>query len=136
MGNQIIITVQDATDLNKGVSTLPNIPVDPLPLVFLSAAQALSTNTAYVFTQGDFEYELPSVSARNDLLELKLQGANSYTIAQGADQSITVGENTTTVGTSGSIKCNGSGDWIRLKCTEANKTWIEFGVSGSSFIIT
>lgn len=138
MGNKIIITVQDATDLNKGVSTLPNIPVDPIPLVFLSAPQALNTNTAYVFTQGDFEYALPTASAKNDLLELKLQGANSYTITQGADQSMNVADKSTTVGTAGNLTCGlidpkGQGDWIRLKCTEANKTWMEFGISGSSF---
>lgn len=135
MGNKIIITVQDATDTNKGVSTLPNTA---MPLVFLSAPQALNTNTAYVFTQGDFEYALPTVSAKNDLLELKLQGANSYTVTQGDGQSITVGDSSSTVGTAGSMTCGvmdpeGQGDWIRLKCTEANKTWMEFGVSGSSF---
>lgn len=140
MGNQIIITVQDATNTQKGVSTLPNIPVDPLPLVFLSAAQSLSTNTAYVFTQGSFEYPLPTISAMNDLLEFKLQGADSYTITQADGQSIMVGDSSTTVGTAGSLTCGvmdpeGNGDWIRLKCTEANKTWMEFGISGSSFTL-
>lgn len=135
-----MITVSDATDLQKGVNTLPDFPIDPLPLVFVSASQPLSTNTAYVFDAGSFEYALPTVSEMNDLLELKLQGADSYTITQSDGQSIIVGANATTVGTGGKMTCGvmdpeGKGDWIRLKCIEANKTWMEFGMSGSSFTL-
>lgn len=100
-----MITVSDATDLQKGVNTLPDFPIDPLPLVFVSSSQPLSTNTAYVFEAGSFEYALPTISARNDLLELKLQGADSYTITQGDLQSIIVGANATTIGTAGKMTC-------------------------------
>lgn len=107
-----------------------------LPIVYLSSPQSLTTNTISVFTTAAYSYPLPTVSSVNDILELKMQGADSYTITQGDGQKISVAGIDTTVGTAGSILCNGSGDWIRLVCTEANKSWMEIGMSGDSFIVT
>jgi hypothetical protein len=124
---------------NSGSNSLDvnaNIPVDPLPLVQLSSSTPLSTNTCYMFIAGSDSYALPTTSAVNDLLELKVQGATSYTITQAAGQSIFLGNTNTTVGTGGFFTCNGPGDWIRLRCTVANTTWVEFGMSAQSFLVT
>lgn len=119
----------------KTMDVNANIPVDSLPLVVVSSSQPLLTNNAYMFTAGSDSYALPATSAVNDLLELKVQGASSYTITQADGQSIFLGNTNTTVGTSGSLMCNGPGDWIRLRCTVANTTWVEFGMSAQSFIV-
>lgn len=119
----------------KTMDVNANVPVDSLPLVVVSSSQPLLTNNAYMFTAGSDSYALPTTSAVNDLLELKVQGASSYTITQADGQSIFLGNTNTTVGTSGSLMCNGPGDWIRLRCTVANTTWVEFGMSAQSFIV-
>lgn len=111
-------------------------PPASLPIIYLLSPQALPTNTICVFTAGDYSYPLPTISAVNDVIELKMQGANSYTIMQGEGQRISASGIYTTVGTAGNMVCNGDGDWIRLICTVANKEWMEIGISGDSFILT
>lgn len=107
-----------------------------LPIVYLSSPQPLTSNTISVFTSGSYSYPLPAISSVNDILELKMAGADSYTITQAEGQKISVAGIESTVGTGGSMLCNGGGDWIRLVCTEANKSWMEIGMSGDSFIVT
>lgn len=89
------------------------------------ANQTLVINNGYFCSGGGaLSLALPAVSAVGDTIEIVLIGSASFTVTQGAGQSITLGSITTTPGVGGSLASTQQGDSIRMVCQTANLTWI------------
>jgi len=91
----------------------------------VSAGGALSVDNGYICIApgGALSFSLPATSAVGDEVELVLDGATSWTITQGAGQSIRFGLFTTTVGAGGSLASTAQGDAVRIVCSVANTKW-------------
>jgi len=103
----------------------------------ISASQTLAVNNGYfcVSPGGALALLLPAVSAVGAEIEVSLQGATSWSITQGAGQSITIGNQTTTVGVGGSLTSTQQGDTIRLVCQLANLTWTVMSSMGNPTVV-
>ena len=74
---------------------------------------------------------MPSTSTLGDVIEIVLDGATTWTITQGAGQSIRFSGSTTTVGVGGSLSTTGTGDAVRLVCETANLKWVALSAIGN-----
>lgn len=100
---------------------------------FISADQALVNNQNYVCISpgGALQLALPAISLRGSLIEVALNGATSFTITQGALQSIVVGAFSTTPGVTGSLTTTAQGDTVRMICVVTNLTWFCLSMMGN-----
>jgi hypothetical protein len=78
---------------------------------------------------------LPAVSAQGDVLQIALDGATSWSIAQGAGQSILLGNVATTAGVGGSLTSTQQGDTLRLVCRTPNLRWVVVSSLGNPIIV-
>lgn len=103
----------------------------------ISASQALSSNNGYfcISPGGALALSLPAVSSVGDEIEVSLQGSTSWSITQGAGQSIAIGNSTTTVGVGGSLTSNQQGDTVKLVCMTANLKWVVMSSMGNPIFI-
>lgn len=86
-----------------------------------TTTQAVAVNTNYVANNVALvTLTLPSTAAFGSEFEFTAAQAAGFLIAQNAGQSIVFGDDTTTVGTGGSIASTLAGDSIRLVCITAN----------------
>ena len=124
-----------------------NAGTNTLTVSFTGAGQAwavitgsgtLVVDTGYVCVSpgGALVLTLPVTSSVGNVIEITLDGATSFQIAQNAGQSIRVGNQVTTVGVGGSLTTLKQGDSIRLVCSVANNRWNAMpGTMGSFTII-
>lgn len=77
---------------------------------------------------------LPNASVIGDSFRVYDIIGNGFVIAQGAGQSIQVGQQTTTVGAGGSIGTLKIGDTVELVCSVANTQWEAVDYDGNLFI--
>lgn len=90
----------------------------------IGASQALAVNNGYICTTGAaLSLSLPGTSAVGDIIEISLDGSTSFTVTQGAGQSIRLGNVVSTTGVGGSIVSTARGDSIRMVCSVANLNW-------------
>lgn len=89
----------------------------------ITANQALAVNNGYFVTSGALSLSLPATSAVGDQIYVALRGGTSWTITQGAGQSIIIGSNTTSTGAGGSLASTAAGDCVRIVCHTANTGW-------------
>lgn len=103
----------------------------------ITASQALLVNRGYfcVSPGGALSLSIPATSSEGNIIEIALDGATSFTITQGAGQSIKLGNLTTTAGVGGSLASTQQGDWVRLVCRVANLTWVVLGVEGNLTVV-
>ena len=80
---------------------------------------------------GNVSIALPTTSTLGDVIEIVLDGATTWTITQGAGQSIRFSGSTTTVGVGGSLSTTGTGDAVRLVCETANLKWVALSAIGN-----
>jgi hypothetical protein len=110
-------------------------PINPFPSILwnsISSNQTLAVNNGYLVTSGSLSLALPTTSSVGDMLYVVLAGGTSFTLTQAAGQSITIGNQSTTVGAGGSLASTSSGDAVQLVCRTANTTWYVFsGVQGN-----
>ena len=107
------------------------------------AWSTVSANTPMVAGQGYFciapggalVMTLPAVAALGTLIEVALDGATSFQIAQGAGQSIVLGNLTTTPGVGGSITSAQQGDTIMLVCRTPNLRWVATSSMGNLIVV-
>ena len=103
---------------------------------FIAASQPMLTDNGYVCNGGGaLVLTLPAVAAQGDELEVYLDGAASWQIAQLAGQSILYGNTNTTGGIGGSITSTSQGDSIRLLCVVANLRWVALSGCGNPLIV-
>lgn len=103
----------------------------------ISASQTLANNAGYVCAGGGaLSLALPAVAAFGSTIAIILNGSTSFTITQGAGQSVRIGANASTVGAGGSVASTATGNAVRLLCTTANTTWTaEVGVQGNLTVV-
>ena len=98
----------------------------------ISANQAMVTNHGYIVESGALTLSLPVVSSVGDSIGVALDAGISWTLTQGAGQSIKIGSEQTTIGSTGSLaSTSSSGDLVILLCTVANTSWISTTSQGN-----
>lgn len=83
----------------------------------------LVVNNGFNVTSGAVVLTLPTTAAQHSIIRIVLSGGTSFTVAQGAGQSIRLGSLVSTVGAGGSIASTAVGDCVELLCTTANTGW-------------
>lgn len=102
----------------------------------ISASQTLDVQNGYFCTGGGaLSLLLPPVSALGDIIEVVLDGSASFTITQGAGQSIRIGNVSTTAGVGGSLASTQQGDSLKLVCQTANLKWNVVSSIGNPTVI-
>lgn len=122
---------------NPGTNTLTISDMDA-SWTSVSASQSMASNMGYfvVSPGGAVVLTLPTTSVQGDVIQVALDGATSFQIAQGAGQTIVYGNQTTTVGVGGSLTSTQQGDAIRLTCRTPNLRWIStVGTQGNLTIV-
>jgi hypothetical protein len=89
----------------------------------VTGSVTLVVNNGFNVTSGAVVLTLPAVAAQHSIIRIALSGGTSFTVAQGAGQSIRVGSLVSTVGAGGSISSTAVGDCVELLCTTANTGW-------------
>ena len=86
--------------------------------------QALAVNTNYVANNvGLVTATLPTTAAFGSVIQITAAQAGGFTVAQNSGQSIVFGDDTTTVGTGGSLASTKAGDSVSFVCITANTTF-------------
>jgi len=103
----------------------------------ITASQTLAVQKGYfcVSAGGALALLLPPVSVIGDIIEVTLDGAASFTITQGAGQSIRIGNIATTVGVGGSIASTQQGDTVYMVCQTANLKWNVLSMFGNPLVV-
>jgi len=100
------------------------------------ANTALVVNNGFISTTGaGISYALPTTSAVGDTVALVLDGSTSWTITQGAGQSIRFGSSSTTGGVGGSLASTAQGDAVEMVCSVANTKWNVISSMGNITIV-
>lgn len=109
---------------NAGTNTLTIASTGLSSWSLIGASQTLSSNHGYICTSGGaLSLLLPPVSSLGDIIEVTLDGSASFTITQGAGQSVRIGNQITTAGVGGSLATAQQGDTLRMVCQTANLKW-------------
>ena len=103
----------------------------------ITASQTLVVNNGYfcVSPGGALALLLPATSNVGDEIEIALKGATSFTVTQGAGQSIEIANSITTVGVGGSLASTQQGDTLRLVCLVQNLTWQVMSSMGNLTVV-
>lgn len=97
----------------------------------IGANQALVVQNGYFCsTGGALSLSLPVTAAVGSIIEIVLQGSTSFTITQGAGQSIYVNGVQSTVGAGGTVSSTATGNAIKIVCMTANTTYVATSVLG------
>jgi hypothetical protein len=80
------------------------------------------------------QFTLPASAAIGDLYKI-VGTANLWTIAQNANQSITIGTATSSVGVGGSITASTASDGLEILCINTNTGWFSTYVQGNPTIV-
>ena len=97
----------------------------------------LAVNMGYfcVSPGGALSLALPATSAQGDVVAIALDGATSFTVTQGAGQSILYGNGSTTPGVGGTLSSTGQGDSVRLVCRVPNLRWVCIASTGNLTVV-
>jgi hypothetical protein len=119
------ILLGTATGLDPQINStaLPVISSSALVTQSITANQTLQVNHRYIVSSGTLSLLLPATADVGDTIIVSLKGGTSFTITQGAGQSIQLGQLTSTVGAGGSVASTASGDSITLICSTANTAY-------------
>lgn len=79
-------------------------------------------------------FQLPAAASVGDVFRIIGYG-NLWTIQQNANQSITIGIKTSTVGVGGSVNATSVSDGIELLCVTANTEFFEISMQGNPLIV-
>lgn len=121
---------------NPGTNTL-TISATGLPTWNkISSNTALQPNMGYICTGGGtLTLTLPATSNVGDIIEITLDGSTGFTVAQGAGQTIKMGQSVTTTGAGGSLSSTAQGDSLRMVCSVTNLRWNVLSVIGNPTIV-
>ncbi len=87
-------------------------------------SQAGAINTGYITNNASLvTVTLPAIAAIGDLFGVAGKGAGGWRLAQNAGQTISYGNQNTTVGATGSLASISSHDTVELICITANTNW-------------
>lgn len=97
----------------------------------------MTANTGYTSDDGAslVTLTLPTTSAIGDWVEINGKGSGGFTIAQAAGQQIHFGNQSTTLGASGSLSSTNQFDCVRLRCLTANTIWTVVSSIGNLTVV-
>lgn len=125
--------------VTNGAGTITVATTGGVPIIWsaVSVNTAMAVNHGYIAISpgGALTFSLPAVSAVGDQLALILDGSTSFTITQGAGQTIRLGNAITTAGVGGSMTSTQQGDAVTLVCSVANLKWNVFSSMGNPTIV-
>ena len=102
----------------------------------IGASGPLAVNNGYVCTSGAaLSFSLPATSAVGEMISLSLDGSTSWTITQGAGQSIRIGASATTPGVGGSLASAAQGDTVTMVCSIADTRWVVVSEIGTITVV-
>lgn len=103
----------------------------------ITASQGLVVNNGYfcISPGGALVLTLPVAASIGDIIDISLDGATSFQVAQNAGQSIRLGSSVTTVGVTGSLTTLQQGNSLRLVCSVSNNKWNVLSSVGSFTIV-
>lgn len=103
----------------------------------ITASQTLEDDHGYfcVSPGGALALLLPPASAQGDEIEITLDGAASFSVTQGAGQSIRLANAVTTSGMGGSITSTQQGDTLRMVCQTPNLKWNVVSSIGNPIVV-
>jgi hypothetical protein len=97
---------------------------------------ALAVNNGYICTAGAaLSFSLPATSSIGSMISLTLDGSTSWTITQGAGQSIRIGALETTPGVGGSLASAAQGDSVTMVCSVADTRWVVVSEIGTISVV-
>ena len=97
---------------------------------------ALANNNGYLCTTGAaLSFSLPATAAVGTQIGIVLAGSTSWTITQGAGQSITISPTTSTPGVGGSVASLTAGTTLTLICDVADTHWTAIASTGTFTIV-
>ena len=141
-GSNVIFVEGDGVNITtSGDPSLHNITItligETATWSRISTSQGLSVSHGYICVSpgGDLVLTLPAASDVGAIIEVALQGATSWQIAQRAGQSIQFSGAVTTTGTGGSLTSTSQGDTIRMVCTTANLSWLVLSGNGNPVVV-
>jgi hypothetical protein len=122
---------------NPGTHTLTISVSNLFQWNLTSVSLTASVNNGYICVSpgGALVINLPTTSILGDEIEVTLDGATSFQIAQAAGQQIRFGNLLTSIGVGGSITTTNAGDTVRLVCQTANTKWNVISSIGSFVIV-
>jgi len=131
------LTAGTGTTITNGAGSITvNATGGGLTWQTIGASGALSVNNGYICNAGAaLSFSLPATSVVGDEIAITLDGSTSWTITQGAGQSIQFGSSTTTVGAGGSLASTLDGDTITIVCSVANLKWNVISSIGNITIV-
>lgn len=101
-----------------------------------TVSATMDVNNGYIANNGALvTLTLPTTSVLGDVISVQGYGAGSWSIAQGASQSIRVGSAVSTIGVGGSVSAANQYDSISLVCVVANTEWLSTGMISSGLDI-
>jgi hypothetical protein len=103
----------------------------------ISSDQTLDVNTGYfcVSPGAALSLLLPPTSIQGDVISIALDGATSFSITQGAGQSILYGNRASTSGVMGSVTSTQQGDSCTLVCRVPNLRWVVVSSMGNLTVV-
>ena len=123
---------------NPGTNTLTiSVSGSGMTWSTIFASQALAVNNGYICVSpgGALALSLPAVSVLGAIIEVTLDGATSFSITQGAGQSIRIGNQLTTAGVGGSLTTTQQGDTLRMVCQTGNLKWNVLSEMGNLTVV-
>jgi len=94
-----------------------------------TTSATMDVNNGYIANNGSLvTLTLPATSVLGDVISIQGYGAGSWSIAQGASQSIRVGGVISTIGVTGSVSADNQYDSASLVCVVADTEWLCTGV--------
>ena len=120
-----------------GTNTLTISDSSEAAWVLVSSNTSMNVNTGYfcVSPGGALIMTLPATSSLGAVIEVFLDGATSFQVAQNAGQMIVYTNLVTTTGTGGSILSQAQGCSLKMVCSVANTRWNVVSSMGN-FLIT
>ncbi len=128
-----LVLVGSATSIDAQIDGKALVVLSSSGLVTesISGNQALESNHRYFVTTGALSLSLPVASIVGDTLIVRLRGGTSWVITQGASQQIFIGNQSSTLGVTGTLASSADGDSITLICSVANLAWSSESVIGN-----
>lgn len=138
IGNAVISGTAQSIAPGLTVIIEPSVtnPLTPTVWTPITTNQTLAVNSNYLVTSGALSLALPATSSVGNTISIVLAGGTSFTITQAAGQSIVVGNQTSTVGTGGSVASSSNGDTIQMVCATANTAWYVSSGGQGNLIVT
>jgi hypothetical protein len=137
VANLININGSGAIVNTTGNEITISVPTPPriVQWALATVSQQLLVNFGYICVSGGaLTLLLPATSTLGDIIEITLDGASSFSVTQGAGQSIRIGNVSTTVGVGGSLISTQQGDSLRMVCQTANLKWNVLSAMGNPLV--